>query len=147
MIDFKNIRNNIVDRLEKYIRKLNLSDTLVYNILRGLHFGISIITGLILLFGSKFWFLCILIINIVVFSFFFLFHGCIITKLEQRFTTDDFTVIDPFLNFINVELTNENRYKYSIISNMFTCVITFFIYYIRFGKNKDEGKKNIEIIE
>lgn len=137
----KEIRNNIVDHLENFIRKFGLEDNHICNILRGLHFGISVITGLILLLGSKFWFLVIIAFNIFVYFLFFIFNGCILSKLEHRFTNDDFTVIDPFLKIINVELTNENRHKYSILSNIITLLITFFIYYIRFVRREHKKEE------
>jgi hypothetical protein len=129
----KIIRNNLVDFGERILRSTGLSDKIICGLLRFLHFGISIFTGYLLLFGSKWWFMLVILINIIVFASFYIFKGCILSKLEHRFTKDDFTVIDPFLMVIGVELTNNNRYKYSIISNIFACVLTVGLYCVRFG--------------
>lgn len=130
---FKVLRTNLVDTSERIIRKSGLADKTVCILLRCLHFGISIVTGFLLLFGSKRWFLFVVFINIIVFLMFFIFRGCILSKLEHRFTNDEFTVIDPFLMLIGVDLTNDNRYTYSLLSNIFASFFTFGLYYVRFG--------------
>ena len=122
-----------IDICENYIRKTRMSDKSICVLLRTFHFTIPILTGLILLFGSKQWFNLMVIFNIIVFLMFFLFHGCIISKIEHRFTDDEFTVIDPFLEIIQVELTNENRSTYSLYSSMGGFVLTFALYVYRFG--------------
>lgn len=141
------LRKNIVDISESILRKSGLSDQIICFILRILHFGISVITGLILLFGSKKWFFIIVILNLFVFLLYFLFGGCILSKIEHRFTDDDFTVIDPLLILLNFELTNDNRYNYSLISNIFGCIFMVLLYYIRFGKqNKKNDKDEITVL-
>jgi hypothetical protein len=138
----KNLGKQIVDFSEKVMRKTGFTDKFICTILRFLHFSISIFSGFILLFGSKKWFLRIVVINIIVFVMFFLFHGCLLSKLEHRFTNDEFTVIDPLLMFLGIELTNENRYKYSLISNIFGCIITYLLYSMRFGSMRFTWIKN-----
>ena len=65
---------------------------------------------------------------------FFVFDGCILTRLERRFSKkgDDFTMIDPFLILLRVEVTNENRIMYSIYSSLLGFIATYLIYYYRF---------------
>jgi hypothetical protein len=92
-----------------------------------------ILTGAILVFGSKFWFNIVMLLNVIVFIMFYVFHGCIISKIEHRFTDDEFTIIDPFLEIINTELTNENRATYSFYSSILGFIITFGLYCYRFG--------------
>jgi hypothetical protein len=133
---FKALRTNLVNNAEQLIRKSGLTDKTICILLRILHFGISIFTGFLLLFGSKQWFLFVVFINIIVFMIFYIFDGCILSKLEHRFTKDEFTVIDPFLILIGVELTNDNRYRYSLFSNIFASVFMIGLYCIRFGYPK-----------
>jgi len=137
----KNLGKQIVTFSEKVLRKTGFTDKFICTVLRFLHFSISIFSGFILLFGSKKWFIIIVIINIIVFTMFFIFHGCLLSKLEHCFTNDEFTVIDPLLMFIGIEITNENRYKYSLISNMFGCIFTYVLYRIRFGSIKFDSIK------
>ena len=130
---FKDEGEQFINICETILRKSRISDKSVCVLLRTFHFTMPILTGAVLLFGSEFWFNVIVVFNIIVFIMFFLFHGCILSKIEHRFTTDDFTVIDPFLEIINVELTNENRSTYSLYSSLMGFVITFGLYCYRFG--------------
>jgi len=147
-INFKHIRTSLVNFGENTLRSTGLSDKFICTLLRCLHFGISLLTGLLLFFGSKKWFIFVILINIIVFIMFYIFDGCILSKLEHRFTKDDFTVIDPCLLFFGIELTNNNRYKYSLISNIFACIFTFGLYCFRFGCpvwKKHEGNIKTEL--
>jgi hypothetical protein len=145
LINFKNLRTNLVNFGETTLRSTGFSDKVICMLLRFLHFGISIFTGLLLFFGSQKWFIRVILINIIVFIMFYIFDGCILSKLEHRFTTDEFTVIDPFLMFIGVELTNDNRYKYSLLSNIFACFLTFGLYCFRFGCIKHQEDMKTEL--
>lgn len=129
----KTIRNNVVDATEKIIRKSGFSDKTICNILRFIHFGVSIVTGCILLFCSVKWFLFVVILDIIVFILFCILDGCILSRLEHKFSKDDFTVIDPLLMLIGLDLTNNNRYKYTIISNVFVAFAIACLYFLRFG--------------
>jgi hypothetical protein len=137
----KNLGKQIVDFSEKVIRKTGFTDKFICTILRFLHFSISIFSGFILLFGSKKWFIIVVIINIIVFTMFFIFHGCLLSKLEHRFTNAEFTVIDPLLMFLGIELTNENRYKYSLVSNIVGCIFIYILYNIRFRSIRFDSKR------
>jgi hypothetical protein len=130
---FKDKDDKFVDMCENFIRSINLSDKSTCMLLRTLHFTMPIVTVIIMLIGSKTWFKIIIFFNIIVFILFLIFHGCILSKIEHRFTDDDFTVIDPFLEIINVELTNENRHVYSLYSSINGFMVTFGLYYYRFG--------------
>lgn len=130
---FKDEGDKFVDLCESFIRHLNISDKSICVLLRTLHFTMPIVTGTIMLIGSKMWFNIIVVFNIIVFILFFIFHGCILSKIEHRFTDDEFTVIDPFLELIHVELTNENRSKYSLYSSIMGFILTYGLYYYRFG--------------
>ena len=71
--------------------------------------------------------------------------------MEHCFTDDEFTVIDPFLELINVELTNENKTIYSLYSSIMGFIFTFILYYFRFMYSPTKSLstdiiKNIHII-
>ncbi len=61
--------------------------------------------------------------------------GCILSRLEQKIMNDDFTVIDPFLELIRVDITNENRKNYSIYSGIFGLIFSVIVFYFRFCHN------------
>ena len=132
----RELRKNLVDFGEKVLRKSRLADKTICTILRVLHFGISIFTIGILLFGSQYLFFIVIYLNLLIYLLYFIFEGCLLSKLEHRFTNDEYTVIDPFLVFFNIELTNENRYKYSFISSIFGAMATYILYKIRFSPSR-----------
>jgi hypothetical protein len=144
---FSEIKNQIIDTSEKILRKSGWADKTICTLLRILHFGISFITGFILLFGPKFWFFVVVFFNLIVFFCYFIFGGCILSKIEHRFTDDDFTVIDPFLMLLNIERTNKNRYTYSLFSNIGACIFISILYYVRFGRieNVKDKIENVKL--
>jgi len=143
---FKNIRDKLVHIVESNIRKTNLSDKSICILLRTTHFSFPVVNGLVLLFGSDSWVKIIIYFNIFVFFMFFIFDGCILSKLEHCFTDDEFTVIDPFLELINVELTNENRTTYSLYSSIMGFIFTFILYYYRFTYSSEKSLTSLEMI-
>jgi hypothetical protein len=134
MLLFKEKRNQLIDFAERFIRTTNLKDNIACLILRVFHLFIPVISISILLFGVRYWFMTITLINIIIFTMFFMFDGCILSRIEHRFSEkgDDFTVIDPFLILVDVERTNENRTIYSIYSSLLGFIATYLIYYYRF---------------
>ena len=61
------------------------------------------------------------------------------TRLEKRFCTNDYTVMDPVLYYFDIETSHQNRVKYSIYSAL-TCFLgCYLIYLFRF-----KYKTNIE---
>jgi len=129
------LRNNMLDFGEHIINKTNLSKKSIGVVLRSLHFAIPIIITILFMVGPINVFKFVFIFNIIVFILFFIFDGCILSRLEQKITGEDFTVIDPFLELINVDVTNENRKKYSFYSGACGLLLSFTIYYYRFYYN------------
>ena len=135
---FRENRNKLVDSGEYFIwenwfvRHFAISDPTICTVLRILHFIAPLCTGLILIFGTKFWFMVVVLINICIFALFYIFGGCILSSLEHRFTKDDYTVIDPLLLLLRVDLTKENREKYTVLSNISVSLFTGLLYYGRF---------------
>lgn len=135
---FENLRNIILDKSEDLINKSNLSKKSVGILLRSFHFAISIVVAILLFTGSNTVFKLAILFNIVVFLMFFIFDGCILSRLEMRFADDDFTVIDPFLELARIEVTNENRKKYSLYSSIVGFIFTFALYYYRFAPGRGD---------
>ena len=139
---FENLRNIILDKSEDLINKSNLSKKSVGILLRSFHFAISIVVAILLFTGSNTVFKLAILFNIVVFLMFFIFDGCILSRLEMRFVDDDFTVIDPFLELARIEVTNENRKKYSLYSSIVGFIFTFALYYYRFATRRGHPDNN-----
>ena len=126
------LQNKILDFLESILRKSQLSDNIICNTLRIIHLIFPNIAAFIIFFGNKTWVHYTILANIIIFVVFISFNGCILTRLEKRFCKEDFTVMDPVLNFFNIPITQNNRVKYSICSALTCFVGTAIIYYFRF---------------
>jgi hypothetical protein len=131
----KKLRKKIVDISEQLIRKSGFDDKTISTILQVLHIGVALFSIYLLFFGSRFLFFIIVALNIIVYCLFLVFEGCLLSRIEHRFTKDGYTVIDPILLFFNIELTNANRYTYSLLSSIFGAIATYGIYYCRFAND------------
>ena len=134
MLLTKEKQKMLVNRIECFIRKTNLNDTTICLTLRIFHYAIPTISFVIILSGSRHWVIIAEATHILIFIMFFAFDGCILTRIERRFSEncDDFTVIDPILNLIHVNRTNENRMIYSVYLSLIGFLATYLIYYYRF---------------
>ena len=85
-----------------------------------------------LLFGP-YW-LCIfsIIFLFVVSTLFFVFDSCFLTILEQNLCNDNFVIMDPTLEFFNLEINTANRYYISNVIGINYLIIIYLIFYIRF---------------
>jgi hypothetical protein len=63
---------------------------------------------------------------------FFLFDGCLLTKLEFELCEDNFTVIDPVLELLQIEVTTPNRVFITRVCFLLYIVMLPLIYYGRF---------------
>lgn len=56
------------------------------------------------------------------------FCCCILTKIEQKLTNGSITVVDPFLNFMSVSVTNKTRSSFTlIVAGLY--IITLLVFY------------------
>jgi hypothetical protein len=133
---FKEQQKEYVDKAEAFLRKSGFSDKTIHNLLIGFHLFIIILSFVVFLFGSKPWFYLIVFLNISVYLSFLIFNSCILSKLECRFSDNDFNIIDPILVLIKKEQNEENRKKYTKISFVFLSLSILISYYIRFGRSK-----------
>lgn len=133
MIERK-LKFQIVDKFERFIEKhFNFfNKKTIGTIIRSFHIVLPFNIIVLFLFGPK----NINIFNLIfLFSalfFFYLFKGCFLTIIETRFCGDEFTFIDPFIEFHNLKLNNKNRYKISIYVALLYVLIMIFIFLLRF---------------
>jgi len=73
----------------------------------------------------------VLPLNVMISFSFFLFNGCILSKLEQKLCKDDFNITDIFIESLNLKINRENRIflSYSGFSLYFILLST--IIYLR----------------
>jgi hypothetical protein len=129
----KEIRKKIVDTSEYLLRKSGFADKTVSVLLQVLHISVALFSIYLLFFGSRMCFFIVAALNLIVYCLFYIFEGCLLTRIEQRFIKNGNTVIDPLLLFFHIESTNANRYTFSSLSNIFGAVATYGIYYYRFA--------------
>jgi len=133
-----NIQNKILDFFEKLLRKSNLSDNTICNILRFLHTVVPILVAYTMLVCSKDFFHLLLLAIIIIYVLFFVFNGCILTRLERRFCDNDFIVIDPVLKYFNIPINHKTRFKYTVYWFAFNFSLALALYYYRFMRNKTD---------
>ena len=63
---------------------------------------------------------------------FYIFDGCILTMVERNLCGDDFTFIDPILEYNNIELNSKNRYNISLKLAFGYLFFIILIYIFRF---------------
>jgi len=130
MVLSSNIKKKILDSLENKVNMLSSKTQITKReigiIIRLVHSIMPVLPLLTVLFVSKKLVLFHIIFLIIIIILFFIFNGCILSLLEYRLIKDNYSVADPFLNLILVEITNETRKKYTIIT--FICILLYFIF-------------------
>jgi hypothetical protein len=67
-----------------------------------------------------------------VFFLFFITNGCLLTMLEHRLCGDEFTIADPFIEVLGIELNSKNRVNVSYFIATGFFIFYFLVYYYRF---------------
>lgn len=126
------IQVKFLDYFEKLLRKSGMSNETISFGLRGIHILLGFTLYYCIIFGNKKTFKKAIIAMVFVFSIFFIFNGCILTRLERRFSQDDFIVIDPLIKFCNLSCDHNTRFRFTIYFNLLTLFLSGIIYYFRF---------------
>ena len=130
MVLSANIKKEILDSLENNVHMISSKTQITTRelgiIIRFVHSIMPVLPLLTVLFVSKKLVLFHIIFLIIIIILFFIFNGCILSLLEYRLIKDNYSVADPFLNLILVEITNKTRKKYTIIT--FICILLYFIF-------------------
>ena len=98
-------------------------------IVRALHSGFTYMMLLLIALSftliPAFWFQTILLcLSGVIWLHHILFHGCVVSKVEQRLLKDETSFLDPYLDLFGVEATE--RSKQGILMMLSTVGITLF---------------------
>lgn len=132
MLINKENRNKIVDFLEKLCETSNLSKKTLGNTMRSYHVSAPFVVMILLFYGSQFVVTMYALFLIFVFFSFFVFNGCLMTMLEHRLCGDEFTIADPFIEQLGMELNNRNRMRISYCIAIGYFIFFFLVYYYRF---------------
>ena len=133
----KNTKNKIIDILELLCKQTGISNYSLGVIIRSYHFGMPCAFLFIVLFCSKFMaFIAVIKYSLILISY-ILFQGCFISMLENRLCDDKFNIVDPFLEFHNVNINYNTRKIVTIYIAVCYTLIFYGIYYFRFIFNYD----------
>lgn len=116
----------------KLLKKLNIEDKSLGFVIKAIHFNIPAFLMLFMVYGSKILNILIIIYLLSILSLFYLFDGCFLTKIEKEIDGEDLTIIDPLLEFCNINKTHENRFKISIYIFFTYFAVILFVFYFRF---------------
>ena len=141
------LQNKILDYCEELLRSTRLDDETICSTLRFFHSLFPLTVAYAILFGSKKIFYILMVANIVIYSLFIYFNGCILTRLEKRFCDDDFIVADPFLEFLGIPVNHDTRFKFTIYWFILNFFLAISVYYYRFiYKWKTEDVQEVKTI-
>lgn len=141
-MDFYKIKKTTKIKCKNCVQKfIHLIDTFNNNrlskksigeLIRALHFTTPV--NLIVLLCTSPLYICNLVFAYIlgILILFILFDGCFLTIIEQYYCEDTFTIIDPTLELLQLELTNKNRFMVSIPIAVVYISIALIIYDYRF---------------
>ena len=132
MLIKKEQKTEFLDYLEELCETSKISKKTLGYTIRSYHVSCPFLVMILLFYGSQ---LCITIVAlnlITVFIMFFMFNGCILTMLEHRLCGDEFTIADPFIEVLDIELNSKNRMFISYWIAISYFIMFFLVYYYRF---------------
>jgi hypothetical protein len=129
----KEYKNKLVNWILTKLKSINLSDKTIAFFVRSLHMNLPMYYIVIMVYGSKLINMCLLGFLICASISFIVFDGCILSKIEYEMDGLDVTLVDPLLEIMYLDTTNENRMNISIAIAFCYMTLAFSIYFIRFG--------------
>ena len=116
----------------KNCKKGRLSPKSIGIIIRSFHMFAPIYFITVILFVSQIWCNIIVVFLLFVVILFYTFEFCILTLIENQLCNDNFTILDPHLELLNLEINNNNRFYITTINGIIYLLIICCIYYNRF---------------
>ena len=136
--DKKKFLKGILDKIDIISQKTNLSKLSIGHLIRTFHYLMPFLAIFFALFGPKYLVIFSVIFLIIVYSFFIIFNGCILSSLESVLIGDGFYITDPALEICRMEINNKNRFKISYIVGPIYLFIFFLIICLRFFYKKNK---------
>tara|TARA_R110001599_G_scaffold7125_3_gene35116 strand:+ start:964 stop:1389 length:426 start_codon:yes stop_codon:yes gene_type:complete len=135
--EFKNqIKKQIIDYYKKKLETTKLEPKTLGFLIRSFHVNLPIYILIFLIYGSKLYSQFLIFSLFLSLFLFVLFDGCLISMIEQSIDGVNITIMDPFLEAYNMEKINKNRLTISLIIGPLFILLSFFIYYLRFIRNR-----------
>jgi hypothetical protein len=136
-------KTKIIDYLEKLCEGSRISKKTLGNTIRSYHVSLPFVVIIFLFYSSQALVSIVACQLISVFFLFFITNGCLLTMLEHRLCGDEFTISDPFIEVLGIELNSKNRVNVSYFIATGFFIFYFLVYYYRFYYKKYMPKANI----
>jgi len=118
--------------LKKSCDDCTISNKSLGLLIRSLHLNTPFNMLFIVYFAPKIFVILNTLILFISASFFLLFDGCFLSRLEYYLCKDSFTIVDPFLELLGMEINNTTRNYLTYFVMTFYIYIYFSICYFRF---------------
>ena len=128
----KEKRNKIVEQFKNKCDNSKLSNKSLGIMMRSFHMSTPVCFILLALFAPKQVVWAVFVLLVIILVMFFAFDGCILSMIEDKVCNDDFTIADPFLEYLDWKKTTKNRFNVTLIVGLTYYVAIGIIYYIRF---------------
>ena len=102
----------------------------LYRTILFLHFLLMLFLYFGWIFNERVVLEILFVLLIIVITLFYLCNGCIVTKIERYLSKSNYTVIDPFLEKLGINLTRDNRTKITISMFSLSTAITIYKLYV-----------------
>ena len=127
-------RNRFIDYLEAKSRNIkgNMSDKSFGIVIRSHHYFIPPGVAFLMIFGN------ITVCHYTMFYYFssaiayLILGGCCISMLETRFCKDDFNVMDPYLEYLELPINKKSRLLFTGYIWLIYSIWVILVYYFRF---------------
>lgn len=135
-------KTKIIDYLEKLCETSSISKKTLGNTIRSYHVSMPFVVIILLFYASQ-WCVTLAALSLMgVFFMFFITNGCLLTMLEHRLCGDEFTIADPFIETMGMELNSKNRVLISYFIAIGFFIFFFLVYFYRFYIRKSGIKIN-----
>ena len=128
----KDYRNEVVQWCISKLKKTGLSEKTIGFFMRAYHVNAPIYFFIIMIHGSFFSNVILLLFLLGALCSFVAFDGCILSRIEGMLDNEDITVVDPTLEMLGYEPNHTNRIKISYIIAGLYLFTAFFIFWYRF---------------
>jgi len=125
-------KEKVVDYLEELCELLPISKKTLGQTIRSYHVSLPFVVIILLFYGTQLTVTISLINLFIVFIIFFISNGCLLTMLEHRLCGDEFTIADPFIETLEMDLNSKNRVLVSYFIAIGFFMFFFIVYYFRF---------------
>lgn len=131
----REIKKNAIEYLLHIFENTRFSKKSLEILIRSFHFTGPFFFYLIILFMPSLVSFLSLGIVIIIFFGFYIFNGCILSKIETKLFEDKWNIADIFLELFNMDINDTNRKNITYIIGSIYIIICIITYFYRENKN------------